>query len=45
MTGGLLVMALSPNVALLLDAATFALSALIVRFGLLARPRPPVPED
>lgn len=39
-TGGLLVAALSPSVALLGNAASFALSALLVRFGLQDRPRP-----
>lgn len=39
-TGGLLVAALSPSAALLVDAATFVLSAIVVRFGVAARPRP-----
>jgi predicted MFS family arabinose efflux permease len=38
--GGLLVAALSPAVALLVNAATFALSALVVRVGVAARPVP-----
>jgi MFS family permease len=38
--GGLIVMALSPNVALLVDAGTFLVSAMVVRAGLAARPRP-----
>ncbi|WP_232662120.1 MFS transporter [Pseudonocardia sp. TRM90224] len=37
-TGGLLVAAISPSTALLVDAATFALSAVVVRFGLRNRP-------
>jgi MFS family permease len=36
--GGLLVAALSPQVSLALDAATFVCSALLVRFGLADRP-------
>jgi MFS family permease len=39
-TGGLLVAALSPTVALLGDAVSFALSAVIVRIGLAHRPAP-----
>jgi MFS family permease len=39
-TGGLLVAALSPTVALLGDAVSFALSAVIVRIGLAGRPAP-----
>jgi MFS family permease len=41
-TGGLLVAALNPGTALLLDAATFLVSGLVIRFGLAARPRPSV---
>jgi MFS family permease len=37
--GGLLVAAIGPEVALLLDAATFALSGLLVRLGVADRPR------
>jgi hypothetical protein len=37
-TGGLLLALASPRGALALDAGTFALSALLVRFGLRARP-------
>jgi MFS family permease len=37
--GGVLVAALSPPVALLADAATFVLSALLIRFGVADRPR------
>jgi MFS family permease len=36
--GGLLVVALTPNVALALDAVTFLLAALVLRLGLTARP-------
>jgi MFS family permease len=36
--GGLLVAALSPQVSLALDAVTFVCSAVLVRFGLAARP-------
>ncbi|MBB4687480.1 MFS transporter [Amycolatopsis jiangsuensis] len=36
--GGALLLALDPRLALVLDAATFILSALFVRFGLKARP-------
>jgi MFS family permease len=36
--GGLLIAAVDPRVALMLDAATFAASALFVRFGLHSRP-------
>ncbi|GAA3557751.1 MFS transporter [Amycolatopsis ultiminotia] len=36
--GGALLLALDPRLALVLDAATFVLSALFVRFGLKARP-------
>lgn len=39
-TGGLLVAALSPSTALLIDAATFVLSAIVLRFGVMVRPRP-----
>jgi MFS family permease len=39
-TGGLLVAALSPAAALALDAATFALSAVVLRVGLRARAVP-----
>lgn len=38
--GGVAVVALGPTTALALDAATFALSAAVVRFGVNARPRP-----
>ncbi len=38
--GGVAVLALGPSTALALDAATFALSAAVVRFGVTARPRP-----
>ncbi|MEJ3654248.1 MFS transporter [Actinomycetes bacterium KLBMP 9759] len=37
-TGGLLVAAISPSTALLVDAATFVLSAIVVRLGLRNRP-------
>jgi MFS family permease len=36
--GGLLVVALTPNVALALDAVTFLLAAVVLRLGLTARP-------
>lgn len=39
-SGGVLVAAVSPMLALLLDAATFALSALLVRVGVDDRPKP-----
>jgi predicted MFS family arabinose efflux permease len=39
-TGGVLVAALGPAPALLADAATFAVSALLVRVGVAARDRP-----
>jgi len=39
-TGGLLVAALSPSTALLIDAATFVLSAIVLRIWVAARPRP-----
>jgi MFS family permease len=39
-TGGLLVAALSPSVALLGNAATFALSAVVLRIGVTDRPAP-----
>jgi MFS family permease len=39
-TGGLIVAAVSPSVALLGNAVTFALSALVVRAGVADRPRP-----
>ena len=39
-SGGLLVAAVTPSLALLGDAATFALSALLVRIGVADRPRP-----
>jgi len=39
-TGGLLVAAVGPIRALLVDAGTFALSALLVRFGVVERPVP-----
>jgi MFS family permease len=42
-TGGLLVAAVSPAVALLANAVSFALSALVVRFGVADRPVPPGP--
>jgi len=38
--GGLLVAVSTPEVALLVDAATFVLSGLLVRFGVAARGRP-----
>lgn len=38
--GGLLVAAVSPGSALALDAATFAVAAVVFRFGLSRRPRP-----
>lgn len=38
--GGLLVAGVDPSGALLLDAATFVLSALLIRFGLAYRPAP-----
>lgn len=44
-TGGLLVAALSPSAALLIDAATFVLSAIVLRLGVVARPRPGAAED
>jgi MFS family permease len=39
-TGGVLVAVLTPEAALLADATTFALSALLVRAGVADRPRP-----
>jgi MFS family permease len=39
-TGGLLVAALTPTVALLGNAASFALSAIVLRVGVAARPAP-----
>ncbi|GAA1283134.1 MFS transporter [Pseudonocardia aurantiaca] len=39
-SGGLLVAALTPSVALLANAVTFALSAVLVRAGVADRPRP-----
>ncbi|GAA1980197.1 MFS transporter [Amycolatopsis minnesotensis] len=36
--GGLLIATVDPHVALLIDAGTFVLSALVIRFGLGARP-------
>lgn len=39
-TGGVLVAALSPGMALVIDGATFLLSAVVIRFGLADRPRP-----
>ncbi|WP_219416347.1 MFS transporter [Pseudonocardia nigra] len=39
-TGGLLVAAISPSLALLGNALTFALSAVLVRVGVARRPRP-----
>ncbi|QWF80800.1 MFS transporter [Amycolatopsis sp. CA-230715] len=36
--GGLLIATVDPHIALLIDAATFTLSALCIRFGLAARP-------
>jgi MFS family permease len=39
-SGGLLVAALSPSIALLVNAATFVLSGALVRLGVAARPRP-----
>lgn len=45
-TGGLLVAVLGSGTALLVDAATFALSALVLRLGVRSRPRPGVdPSD
>ncbi|MGH3616380.1 MAG: MFS transporter [Pseudonocardia sp.] len=44
-TGGLLVAALSPSTALLIDAATFVLSAIVLRIWVAARPRPGVAVD
>lgn len=44
-TGGLLVAALSPSTALLIDAATFVLSAIVLRLGVVARPRPGAADD
>lgn len=41
--GGVLVAALAPSGALLLDAVTFVVSALLVRFGTAARARPERP--
>lgn len=38
--GGVLLTTVSPRAGLLLDAATFVLSALLVRFGVRARPAP-----
>jgi predicted MFS family arabinose efflux permease len=43
-TGGLLVAAVSPAVALLGNAVSFALSALVVRVGVADRPRPGAAE-
>lgn len=42
--GGLLVALLNPSGALLLDAVTFVVSALLVRFGTAARERPARPD-
>lgn len=42
--GGVLVAALGPATALLVDAATFALSALVLALGVRSRPRPGGPE-
>jgi MFS family permease len=39
-TGGLLVAAVSPSVALLANAVSFALSAIVVRIGVAGRPAP-----
>lgn len=39
-TGGLLVAALNPGAALLLDAATFLIAGAVIRLGLRDRPRP-----
>lgn len=44
-TGGLLVAALSPATALLADAATFALSAILVRAGVADRPAAAASSD
>ncbi|MGH3565455.1 MAG: MFS transporter [Pseudonocardia sp.] len=44
-TGGLLVAALSPSTALVIDAATFVLSAIVLRLGVVARPRPGTADD
>lgn len=38
--GGVLLVVISPSVAILANAGTFALSALLVRFGVRARPAP-----
>lgn len=42
--GGLLVAAISPGLALAVDAATFALSAVLLRIGVADRPRPTAVE-
>ncbi len=44
-TGGLLVAALSPGAALLLDAATFLIAGAVVRLGLRDRPKPETAGD
>ncbi|WP_188316565.1 MFS transporter [Solihabitans fulvus] len=43
--GGLVVAAIGPRWALALDAATFAVTALVLRFGVLARPTPVRPAE
>ena len=43
-TGGTLVQFLGPGPALLADAGTFVVSAVLVRFGIRARPTPDAPE-
>jgi MFS family permease len=44
-SGGLLVAAVSPSIALLGNALTFALSAVLVRLGVADRPRPGAPGE
>jgi MFS family permease len=44
-SGGVLVAAISPSMALLGNAASFALSALLVRAGLVDRPRPGASDE
>lgn len=43
-SGGILVAAFSPQIALAVDAATFIVSALLLRFGVRHRPAPREPE-
>jgi len=43
--GGVLVAAVSPSLALVLDAATFVVSAVVVRIGLTDRPRATSPQE